>query len=82
MSRQKIEDGDTADEGSDIDEIALPSTYIVMQLDPDIPKTTLNWLIDKIRGRRRDGGGELILLRQPGSVEDVGIEAATLLLDL
>lgn len=73
MSRQNLEDGDTADEASDFDEALLPPTYLVLQISKNVPKSTLTWLIDKIRGQRRDGGGELIVMRQPGSTEDVGI---------
>lgn len=57
------------------DEITnLPQTYIVMQLDPETPATALKWLVDKIRGRRRDGGAELVLFKQPTQENEVNIQ--------
>lgn len=76
MSRQKLEDGDTTEETTEFDETVLPQTYIVLQIDPEVPTNTVSWLVDKIRGYRRDGGGELVLMKQPGSPEDVGINSA------
>lgn len=43
----------------------LPPTYLVLQLNPDTPSSALKWLVDKIKGQRRDGGAELVLLKQP-----------------
>lgn len=73
MSRQKLEDGEPVEEPTEFDETVLPPTYLVLQIAPNVPRNTLLWLVDKIRGPRRDGGGGLILMRQPGSPEDVGI---------
>ncbi|XP_071053046.1 anoctamin-10 isoform X1 [Onthophagus taurus] len=47
------------------DPSVLPQTYIVIQLNPEISAKTLQWIIEKIKGRRRNGGGELIVFRQP-----------------
>lgn len=73
MSKQKLECGDAGEESSDAEETVLPPTYIVLQISSDIPEKTLTWLIDKIRGRKRDGGGELIAMKQPYNPEDVSI---------
>lgn len=73
MSKQKLEVGDEMEEPTDFDETVLPPTYLVLQIAKNVPVNTLTWVIDKIRGPRRDGGGGLILMRQPGSSEDVGI---------
>lgn len=78
MSRQKLEDGDTTEETTEYDETIHPPTYIVLQIGPEVPQNTISWLVDKIRGHRRDGGGELILMKQPGLPEDVGINSAVI----
>lgn len=73
MSKQQLDSGDAGEESSDAEETVLPPTYIVVQISSDIPEKTLTWVIDKIRGRKRDGGGELIVMKQPCNPEDVSI---------
>ncbi|CAH1183687.1 unnamed protein product [Phaedon cochleariae] len=71
---KRVFDAETiGDDGSDIEDTQLPPTYVVVQLDPKIPKTTLVWLIDKISGKKRDGGGELIVMKQPLNPDDGSI---------
>lgn len=79
MSKQKIDGNESGDDTADMDEAVLPPTYIVLQISQKVPKETLTWLVNKIRGRRRDGGGELILMKQPGPPEDVGISIGNFL---
>lgn len=57
ISEMSEENGDEA--------TVLPQTYLVLQLNPETPSSALKWLVDKVRGRRRDGGAELVLLKQP-----------------
>lgn len=74
MSKQQIDAGsdgmsdDLNDEGAQ-----LPATYLVVRIAPDIKENTLTWLIDKIRGKRRDGGAELIAMRQACDPAEVGL---------
>ncbi|XP_018568866.1 anoctamin-10 isoform X2 [Anoplophora glabripennis] len=70
MNKQQLDSGDTVEESSDVEETVLPPTYIVLQVSSDIPEKTLLWLIDKIRGKKRDGGGELIVMKQLCNPED------------
>ncbi|XP_065163565.1 anoctamin-10 isoform X3 [Atheta coriaria] len=49
---------------------ALPRSYIVVRIAADIPERTLVWLVDRIKGKRRDGGAELIVMRQPYNIKD------------
>lgn len=53
----------------------LPPTYIVLKIAYDICENTLIWLVEKIRGKRRDGGAELIVLREPYDPEEVRIKS-------
>lgn len=57
----------SAKESSDDQEenVHFPQTYIVMKLAKNIQQKTLIWLVNKITGKRRDGGAELILRQQP-----------------
>lgn len=66
MSKQRYSEGfgDVSEESED-DETVLPPSYIVIRLNPEIEQTTLEWLVHKIKGKRRDGGAELIVLKQP-----------------
>lgn len=56
-----ISGGEFADE----EETQLPMTYVVMKVMPDIHEKALQWLAGKIRGKRSDGGGELVAILQP-----------------
>nr|XP_023025137.1 anoctamin-10-like [Leptinotarsa decemlineata] len=70
MHKRVVDTETIGDEISDVEDTVLPPTYIVLQIDPDIPKTTLTWIIDKIKGKKRDGGGELIVMKQSCNPED------------
>jgi anoctamin-10 len=43
----------------------FPPTYIVIQFSRHIRTTALLWLVDKICGKRLDGGAELLVRKQP-----------------
>ncbi|KAL1490361.1 hypothetical protein ABEB36_013072 [Hypothenemus hampei] len=45
--------------------VQLPTTYVVIKLIPDIQEKALQWLIEKIQGKKTDGGAELIVMLQP-----------------
>ncbi|KRT81314.1 hypothetical protein AMK59_4973, partial [Oryctes borbonicus] len=66
MSKQSLnmELTEMAEENGE-DTAVLPQTYLVLQLNPETPSNALKWLVDKIKGQRRDGGAELVLLKQP-----------------
>lgn len=49
----------------------LPPTYIVLRIVHDVPDVTLIWLVEKIRAKRRDGGAELLVFREPRKVGEV-----------
>ncbi|XP_056630386.1 anoctamin-10 isoform X1 [Diorhabda sublineata] len=73
--RSRLLDADTAvdemeKEIGDVEEMQLPPTYLVIQLSSDIPLSTLTWFVEKIRGKKRDGGGELFVMKQPFDPED------------
>ncbi|KAJ8969671.1 hypothetical protein NQ317_002698 [Molorchus minor] len=71
MSKQAIDiSGAIMAEESPEEETVLPPTYIVLQVASNVPENTLKWLIDKIRGRKRDGGGELVVMKQPFNPDD------------
>ncbi|CAH0557355.1 unnamed protein product [Brassicogethes aeneus] len=61
-------DDTTTDTGDD--ETVLPSTYIVIKVAENIPEATVKWLINKIKGKKRDGGAELIVMMQPSSGDE------------
>lgn len=66
MSKQNLNE-DLSDEHTETDDIpstSIPETYIVLTLSTEIKGATLKWLIEKIRGKRRDGGAELVLFKQ------------------
>ncbi|KAL3281710.1 hypothetical protein HHI36_004914 [Cryptolaemus montrouzieri] len=52
------------------DDEKLPPTYIVTTVSRKTPKQTLGWLINKIRGSKRDGGAELIVMKQHRSPQE------------
>ena len=70
MSKQELDTVETMSDEFD-EGTSLPPTYLVLKVASDIKENTLTWLIDKIRGKRRDGGAELIVMRQPCDPEDV-----------
>lgn len=72
MSTQSItgDSVDVSDEACE-DLTVLPQTYIVIRIAPDIQETTIEWLLEKIRGKRRDGGAELIVMKEPYNPENV-----------
>lgn len=39
----------------------------MLRFAPGLEPQALRWLVDKIRGRREAGGGELLLRQQPGT---------------
>lgn len=49
----------------------IPRTYIVLQLSPNVSSSVVKWLVDKIRGKRRYGGAELMVFRQPHAPNEV-----------
>lgn len=55
----------------------FPPTYVVLQFSRRTKTEALVWLVDKIRGKRRDGGAELLIRRQPhqeGEVRSTSVE--------
>jgi hypothetical protein len=51
----------------------FPPTYIVIQFSRHIRTTALVWLVDKICGKRLDGGAELLVRKQPHPDGEVSI---------
>uniref|UniRef100_T1HEM8 Anoctamin n=1 Tax=Rhodnius prolixus TaxID=13249 RepID=T1HEM8_RHOPR len=45
----------------------FPQTYIVVEFGCDIKTETAQWLVDKISKKRKDGGAELLVRRQPAT---------------
>lgn len=73
MSKQNfLEAAESADSSADesSDESHRPQTYIVIKLAVNTPSAALQWLVDKIRGKRRDGGAELIVFKQEYNVDE------------
>ncbi|XP_069698153.1 anoctamin-10 isoform X2 [Periplaneta americana] len=65
---QPLSDGDMSGSPNDSSEetaAVFPPTYIVLQFSKNIKTTALIWLLEKISGKRRDGGAELLIRRQP-----------------
>ncbi|XP_049822312.1 anoctamin-10 isoform X2 [Aethina tumida] len=62
---------DHSDQTTDTEneETVLPPTYMVIKVAKNVPETTTKWLIDKIKGPKKSGGAELIVMMQP-SVDD------------
>lgn len=75
MSKQHLspDRSETSDDPGDgfEDSASLPQTYMVMMLNPDIDENTLIWVVEKIRGKRRDGGAELVIFKQPYDFQKV-----------
>lgn len=69
MSRHRISDDiekpsvEISDE--DNNHGSLPQSYVVMRFNKKIPEPTLEWIVDKIHTLRSNGGGELLVLKQP-----------------
>lgn len=55
----------TASTGDPGEGAAFPPTYLVLAFARHVKPEALRWLVDKIRGKRRDGGAELFVRRQP-----------------
>lgn len=74
MSKQNLND-ELSDEHAEPEDIPshIPETYMVLMLSPEINGTALKWLTEKIRGKRRDGGAELVLFKQPFDEDKVRI---------
>lgn len=70
MSKRNIDaiayHGDDGEEST-----SLPPTYIVIRIASDIPDKSVVWLVEKIRAKRRDGGAELMVFREPYNPEEV-----------
>jgi hypothetical protein len=49
----------------------FPPTYVVVQFSRHIKRAALVWLVDKICGKRLDGGAELLIRRQPHHIGEV-----------
>lgn len=66
-------DSSDAKESSDEqdDNVQFPQSYIIIKFGKNVKTLTLNWLVDKIRGQRRDGGAELIVRQQPYEPNEV-----------
>lgn len=45
--------------------INFMQSQIVIEFDPQIHKTSLHWIIDKIRMKKSDGGAQLLMKREP-----------------
>ncbi|XP_044750603.1 anoctamin-10 isoform X2 [Coccinella septempunctata] len=72
MSRTNfsVEDERITSSLMDEEEEQLPPTYIVVTVAKETPDITLAWLIRKIRGHKRDGGAELVVMKQPRSAKE------------
>ncbi|PSN48008.1 Anoctamin-10 [Blattella germanica] len=57
----------------------FPPTYIVLQFSKNIRTPALVWLVNKISGKRRDGGAELLIRRQPFREGEDGMHVDDLL---
>jgi anoctamin-10 len=49
----------------------FPPTYIVIQFSRHIQIAALVWLVDRICGKRLDGGAELLVRKQPQGNSEV-----------
>ncbi|KAK9510462.1 hypothetical protein O3M35_005246 [Rhynocoris fuscipes] len=47
--------------------VSFPPTYIVVEFGRDIKTETAQWLVDKISKKKKDGGAELLVIRQPAT---------------
>ncbi|XP_054284644.1 anoctamin-10 isoform X2 [Macrosteles quadrilineatus] len=57
--RQRFTKDDTKNQAE------FPPTYIVLQFSPDIHTEAVQWIVDKIKKDRKDGGAELLVRKQP-----------------
>ncbi|KAF5294189.1 hypothetical protein FQR65_LT10900 [Abscondita terminalis] len=67
MTKKEIYDefGGAVEEIGDDSETTLPQTYVVIKFKKNINHKSLEWIVDKIRDQRGNGGGELLVLKQP-----------------
>lgn len=40
-------------------------THLVMEFSPNINRSTLHWIVDKLRKKKLQGGAELMIRREP-----------------
>lgn len=73
MSRTNfsVEDERVAASIMDEEDDKLLDTYMVVNVSKETPDKTLAWLINKIRGNKRDGGAELVVMKQPRAPKEV-----------
>ncbi|XP_044726729.1 anoctamin-10 isoform X2 [Chrysoperla carnea] len=57
---ESISEPESSDESQ-----TYPQTYIVIKFAENVNKTTLKWIVDKIKGNKRNGGAELLIQKQP-----------------
>lgn len=50
---------------SDDDETKPFETHLVIEFSPNINRSTLHWIIDKLRKKKLQGGAELLVRREP-----------------
>lgn len=50
-----------------------PQTYIVLKFSPNVNRSTIHWIVDRIRGKRRNGGAELLIKKQPYDPDEVSV---------
>ena len=43
----------------------FPRTYLVIRLAPNIQPAAVTWLVQKITGKKQDGGAELLVRCEP-----------------
>lgn len=67
--------GDVSDETSD-EGVQVPRTCIVIKVARHVRDVTVQWLVNKIRGKRRDGGAELVVRQEPYDPSEVRLNHA------
>lgn len=65
------EDDHSSDEGLK----SFPQTYIIIKFSAKANEKAIAWFISKIRGKRQDGGAELLIRRQPYKESEVKLFA-------
>lgn len=53
------------------DGIHFPQSYMIVKFAKNVNQMTLGWLVNKIKGQRRDGGAELLVRQQPYDPKEV-----------
>lgn len=66
---------DAGDDSGEDEAGVFPQTHIVIKFASHINASAMMWLVDKIRGKRRDGGAELLVRRQPRRSNEVGVDS-------